>query len=75
MDDFREFRWVVSWTGPISRSDWDLMNSHREYFLNESDAISFAESKNVKGKPFYWQPHVWKEERIKVTTFEWRLAE
>ena len=69
-----KYRWVVHYAYKDCINDLDLLRSTgSEYFDNEKDALAFVENNKHKGKPFYWQPDMWREVEFEVTTKHWKL--
>ena len=65
-------RWVVHYHPKDCADDWDLLRyCQKAYFNSKGDATEFAETHKFKGKPFYWQPHIYKEHEKRVTQYSW----
>ena len=66
-------RFVVLYHPKDCVDDWDLLRySEKKYFDDLDSAKKFAEENKHKGKPFYWQPNIWKEHEFERTETYWR---
>ena len=66
----KKCRWIVNFTSEYAVDDWGAGDS-RKIFDNEKDAKDFAETVKRKGKPFYWQPHIWQEVEVERKYKKW----
>jgi len=69
----KRYRWAVSFTDKYAVDDWGCGNC-REYFETEKLALECVEKNKRKGKPFYWQPYMWKEVEVEITTKHWNVC-
>lgn len=67
----KKYRWVVVYTDKYAFDDWGAGNC-REYFDNEKDANNCVKNNTLKGKPFHWQPNMWKEVEVERVIKEWK---
>lgn len=57
---------------PNAQDDWDILRgSEDKYFDTLEEAKDFANKNKRKGKPFYWQPFIFKQEEIKTILYTW----
>ena len=71
-----EFRWVVWWVNGDGKDDYQLITrTEIDPFVSEAEALIFAETKVIKKAKDYFQPTIYKQQKVKITEVHVRWEE